>query len=266
MDNKIIIINNKCGLCNRLRFILQFFKILKIKNKLDDKLIYIIWPTDEMCNGYYLDYFQNIQNNIIFIKNEKELKNYIDPKKIKKIKKIDYINHRFILKEKNKDYLQYKFFKIKEELYHKIRKIIHKMNNKFIAIHVRRTDLDNHLLGFRKKKFKDRTSDEDFFKFIEKYKRYNLYIATDNYNTQKLFISKFNDRIKYIKIISNIKTRRKTSLEDAVIDLFLCSCSYKFKGTFFSSFSDFIKLMRAHINVVRKDKRINPFKSLEIFL
>ena len=74
MDNKIIIINNKCGLCNRLRFILQFFKILKIKNKLDDKLIYIIWPIDEMCNGYYLDYFQNIQNNIIFIKNEKELK------------------------------------------------------------------------------------------------------------------------------------------------------------------------------------------------
>ena len=28
------------------------------------------------------------------------------------------------------------------------------MNNKFIAIHVRRTDLDNHLLGFRKKYLK----------------------------------------------------------------------------------------------------------------
>ena len=41
-----------------------------------------------MCNGYYLDYFQNIQNNIIFVKNENELKNYIDPKKIKKIKKM----------------------------------------------------------------------------------------------------------------------------------------------------------------------------------
>lgn len=267
MDNEIIIIHSRCGLCNRLRFMLQFFKILKKKNQLYKKKIYVIWPIDEMCNGFYLKYFQNIHDNIVFVKNEKGIENYMKAKKIKKIKQINDINHRFIMNRENGNFLKYNFFKINDRLYHKIKKIINKMDNKFIAVHIRRTDLDKHLNGPRKNLLKNRTSDKDFFLFIKKkkYKDYHLYVATDNYETQELFLSKFKDRIKYIKMINNVKDRRKTKLEDAIIDLFICSCSYKFKGTFFSSFSDFIYLMRKHISDNIDEKKINPLRSLDIF-
>lgn len=266
MDNKIIIINSRCGLCNRLRFMLQFFKILKEKKIIHKKSIYVIWPIDEMCNGFYLDYFQNIKDNIIFLKNEKDLENYIRAKKLKKIKKINDINYKFIL-SKDKNYLQYKFFKINRKLYDKIKNIIKKMNNRYISVHVRRTDLDKHLLGYRKELNHKRTSDEEFFKFVRKYKDYSLYIATDNYETQELFIKKFKKKIKYIKIIKNVKDRRKTNLEDAIIDLFVCSCGHKFKGTFFSSFSDFIKLIRLHIDENRRiNKKRDPLRSLKMFI
>ena len=39
------------------------------------------------------------------------------------------------------------------------------MNNRYISVHVRRTDLDKHLLGYRKELNHKRTSDEEFFKF-----------------------------------------------------------------------------------------------------
>lgn len=106
------------------------------------------------------------------------------------------------------------------------------------------------------------TKDEEYIDFLNKNKDYNIYIATDNIHTQNKFLKLYPKRIKYIKKISDSKSQRKTNLEDALTDIFICSFSNKFKGTYYSSFSEFIELMRRHNNITN-DNEVDPLSHIE---
>ena len=110
------------------------------------------------------------------------------------------------------------------------------LNNNYISVHVRHTDLNNN-------------NDDEYYSFIKnelnKDNSFNLYIASDNKNSYNKFKNDFKDRIKF-NYHHKINGLRQTSLKDAIIDLYMCVNSKKFKGTYFSSFSGFIIHVRNH--------------------
>ena len=112
--------------------------------------------------------------------------------------------------------------------------------NKFIAIQIRRTDMN--------KKKKHYLSDEKYIEFLNKYPKHNVYIATDNFETQNKFYNLFKDRIKIIKLIEKqkkyIKCKRQTSIEDVIIDIYMCVGAEYFLGSSYSSVTTLIKELK----------------------
>ena len=228
-----IIVRCKYGLCNRLRVLFSYYLYCKDTNK---KLIYL-WYENDACPGKFLDYFEPLEN-VTIIENESGFFNFCKKNDIKN--RIDYDGYGW-----QKNYSPFEK-NIYEDLIPK-QKINNKINNfarklgEFNAIHIRRTD---HVkMSKRINKF---TKDDEFFKFIEKSKK-KVFLATDCYKMQETLMKKFGNKIVfYKKINKSIKKNniRTTSLEDAVIDIFLCTKSQEFLGSKYSSFSNAIKNIR----------------------
>ena len=70
-----------------------------------------------------------------------------------------------------------------------------------------------------------------------------VYIATDNYETQQTFINFYGDRLIYKKIEPSTNLRQ-TSLQDAVVDMYVCAGAKYFLGSVKSSFSDTITYLQ----------------------
>jgi len=245
MVNNFIVIKPKGGLCNRFRFLFSFIHKMKIEN-IQKKLI-VIWEKDSNCNGFIWDIISPIGNCCVLKNNNKKFK-------------IDYSSCGPVSLYKNENYLENINFRPKKYLLNQFINIINKLDNKYISVHIRRTDLTNHI------KHKNRiddlyTPDETFINFMNCNKDYNIYIATDNHETQDIFLNLFPNRIKYIKKITKKEGLRQTNLEDAIIDIFVCAFSNKFQGTVFSSFSDFIKLIRKNYKIINNEN-LNPLKLL----
>lgn len=241
-----IVIQPYGGLCNRLRFIFSFLKKLKKDNQETKINLVIFWEKNNDCNGFYLDYFKKIQNVKFMDKNDNNLIiNIKSGGTLEELKKSNYLFNNLI--------------KLKGYMIEKIMKIIHKLENRYIAVHIRRTDFNNHL--FEINKLNEKISDQDFIDFLKKYEKYNIYIATDNKETQNYFLNKFKSRIKYINLINDKSNDlRKTTLENAIIDLFVCACCNIFKGTYYSSYTSFIYMLRKNINNFN-----DPLNSIKIF-
>ena len=240
MDN--IVIKPLAGLCNRFRFLFSYIYKMKKENIFKSKNLVIIWESDNNCNGFLMDIIKPIPNCKCIENNNN---NY----------KIDSSSCCTVDAYKSDNYLENLYFKPRNHILKKIISIINSLNNKYIAVHIRRSDLTNHLK--HKNMSHLETKDEEYIHFLNKNKKYNIYIATDNIETQTKFLNLYPSRIKYMNKISNSKTHRKTSLEDALIDIFVCSFSNKFKGTFYSSFTLFINLMRKNNNIDNKNNT-NP--------
>lgn len=181
---------------------------------------------NKILSRFFLDYFKPIEN-IIFLKNNND--------------NLD-LNYRGCLL--HSDFNPYEKFiyydlELLDHLKLKLNNIILNLNP-YIAIHVRRTD---HC-GYDNKY----TTDDEFINFINDNNDYKLYIATDNRDTQKKFYNLFNKRIKIINWIKKNNSQfRKTTLEQTILDIYICINSNYFKGSYYSSFSDFIIQMRSHI-------------------
>lgn len=207
----------KGGLCNRLRVI---FSCLK-KSRLENKEMLVFWVSSNECPGFFLDYFQPI-DGVTF-----------SPERQKKVG-LDYRGSA-IIPEFPPDY---KELKVLPYLKTKIDGISNLYENNYLALHIRRTD---HL------KCPEKMSDERFIHYVKKnINNYNgLYIATDNRETQDKFLEIFGNHIKYIKMIpKDNEDLRKTSIADAVIDLYICVKSSIFKGNNGSSFTGLINKLR----------------------
>ena len=214
-----MIIHSWAGLGNRLRVLFSYHYLNK------EKEITIIWENNRACNGLFLNYFKPIKN-VTFI--NKLIQN-IDVKTNTQHKAT---KKKFIYEDLQvKDYLQEKIDKKIEEL------------RKYIAIHIRRTDTISS--PWKKDHY---LPEEEYIKFINDHSDYNVYIATDNYETQKRFYDLFKDRIKVINLIEKpkkyIPAVRQTSLEDTIIDIYMCVNSDHFLGSSYSSMTTLIEDLR----------------------
>jgi hypothetical protein len=216
------------GLCNKLRTTFSWHKFAKSQNK----HLNVVWIPNDECPGFFLDFFKPV-DGITFYKTD-----------INKNVKIDY-NGWDKHPQYNNVYL-YDELNLNSDIKSEVEKVMKKLTKEYMAIHVRRTD---HVA--LAKKNNSLTTDEEFFEFVENKKNNNvkIYLATDNPNTQDLFFSKYGNRIVVndkINPNNQNNNNRMTSLKDAIIDLFVCSNAKYFKGSGFSSFSDFIQEQRTN--------------------
>ena len=207
------------GLCNYLRVIFSYYEYARsINSELN-----VIWIKSNDCPGYFLDHFEPIPHV--------NFKNHIE-----KDVKIDYQGC-----SQNTNF-QPKYDKLKLKPY--LEKIVFDkldiLNKNYISVHIRRTDhitLAKHNNCY--------TDDEEFINFIDKSdNNKNIYIATDNEITYNNFKTKYPNRIKFDYHKINNNSLRKTSLQDAIIDIYMCVYSDDFMGSGWSSFSVLIKKLR----------------------
>ncbi len=214
----------KGGLCNKLRVVFSYYEYaLSINSDLN-----VIWGKSNACPGYFLDYFDPIPR-VHFVKSEK---------------KVDYVGCQWHPNFNPYRKYIYDKLRLKPELEKIIYDKINILNKNYISVHIRRTD---HV-GFAKKK-NIYTTDEEFINFIDKYDSDKMiYISTDNKNTYEKFKKKYPKRIIFDYHQTNDNSLRKTSLKDAIIDIYMCVHSNDFMGSSYSSFSDFIKHLRKNRN------------------
>jgi hypothetical protein len=217
--NSIVIMPTE-GLCNRLRVIFSYFKLVQQHGG----KLFVIWDKTKRgattCPGHFLDYFEPI-DNITFVSNEQKFK-------------IDYTGYN-AKPCYSPDYRELKLQPFMMETIKRKMQIL----DKYIAVHIRRTDHEGLA-----KKYNSYTTDSEFIRFIEKNKiDKKLYVATDNKTTYDFFKNKFNDLIKFPSH-NETEGLRRTSLEDSIIDLYMCIYASDFMGSGLSSFSEVIKCIR----------------------
>jgi hypothetical protein len=199
-----------------------------MKAKSQNKLLNVDWQLCNACNGYFLDCFESCCG-MFFLKNI--------------CGNFDY-HGCFALPEYN-NHEMYKYLNPLPHIRIQINNNIKLLENNYIAVHIRRTDHAPlaKLHGLY-------TDDNEFIKFIDNYPDMNIYIATDNKETQDFFYNKYKQRIKAIQQISTLSNGfRKTSMEHAVVDIFTCANAKYFLGSGWSSFSELITDLRKLRNV-----------------
>ena len=225
-------INLQYGLCNRLQTIIGFFTYRK------GLPLHAVWIPDAECPGIFEEYFEKIPNVEFSESKTQECIGdfyrfpFEDFRLSKQIYTEKYIKNHKIIRPKLE-----------------IREYIKKLNiQNCIGIHIRRTDFLSHV----KKNHIDIVPkiDNNYFhnlicNILKNNPKEKIFLATDNYETQKLFFSLFPKNIIFVKKIqSDCKERRHTSMKDALIDLFCLIECKKFYGTKESSFSNFVENYR----------------------
>jgi hypothetical protein len=209
------------GLCNYLRVVFSYWLFCKKEGQ----SLTVIWKETNECPGFFLDYFEPLEC-VLFLKDNKDCL------------PVNFKGDRW-----HPTYNPYAMFIYNGLI--PLQNIQEKINaNKealgsYIAVHIRRTDhiwlaqVEHHY-----------TDDDAFIKFINEYPDNNIYISTDNRETQDKFYSLFPTRILIIDLITPSASLRQTTIEKAIIDIFTCTRSSHFKASGFSSFSATISQLR----------------------
>jgi len=220
INDPYITVYGQYGLNNKLNALLGYLHLANRENK----NLKFIWIKDDACPGDFNDLFEDIPN-VEIIKSD-------EPYDFKTHWASDdqYIKDKYFSLLKPKLSIQKKIDNFKKELT--------SSNSNYIACHIRRTDIIG--AGWVKK----HTTDEDYINFINQYDpSLKIFIATDNKDTQDQFRSIYKDRIVFKEIIPSNNVRQ-TSLEDAVVDMYVCAGATYFLGYEGSSFSVSINLIR----------------------
>lgn len=223
------------GLTNRIITMLSFYYICRLYNiKLN-----VIWIKDGACNGYFQDYFEDIENVTIHTEKIGSSIFFTGQCQFKYIVKFFGISYNHALLLDMLRFIRLKRY-MKDELQYFVN--VHNITDR-IGVHVRRTDFTGNFIG---KLINGSNEDKEFYDFIGNEK---CFIATDNRATQLVYKKHFNDRIVWFRNIPYTTKLRKTSIKNAIIDLYLLSFCKKIKGTMNSRFSEFSKnLKKARVN------------------
>ncbi len=211
------------GLCNKLRVTFSYWEYAKVNNK---KLT-VIWEVCDLCPGYFLDYFEPI-DGITFLK-------MTDSQRLS----LDYKGYDWHPDFNPNEKFIYFELKLLPEIQAKVDEKVKLMSGNFIAIQVRRTDHTE--LALKNNQF---TADEDFCRFIDENPTGSLFIASDNKQSFDYFKERYPDRVKTEYPKNDPTKLRHTSLEDSIIDMFVCVHSTSFKGSGWSSYGDLIIQLR----------------------
>ena len=228
-NKKLLTIHTKGGLGNKLRVLLSYLYDTN-NNKYPNKKLRIIWDKSDECPDIFSNLFEPIPDVLIKYGN-------ID----------NYFINIYTSHPSNDDYITNNYLKLLKPLPHiqtnidNLKKLLQKSNPNYIACHIRRTDM---IKKYKEKKITNYLSDQEYMHFINQYPvNIKVYIATDNYETQQTFINFYGDRLIYKKIEPSTNLRQ-TSLQDAVVDMYVCAGAKYFLGSVKSSFSDTITYLQ----------------------
>lgn len=114
----------------------------------------------------------------------------------------------------------------------------------FLALHIRQTDrLKTNSTMKYKAPYLLMPRDDDFLSSPEGSTK-PIFLATDNVETQRKFKKKYGQRCIINDSLTETNELRKGHLIDACVDMLVCSYAKEFKGTFRSSFSEMVRVIR----------------------
>ncbi|KAL1515868.1 hypothetical protein AB1Y20_002483 [Prymnesium parvum] len=212
------------GLCNRLRVVASYALVARREGR----PLTVVWPrTRECAHGLFTDAFAPIPN-VEFVEDAPE---GVRPR----FAPCAHDFHPAIKGTRGEDDC-YELLALLPELAAAVDATVRACGPQFVSVHIRRTD-----------HWGSTVTDADFDRFISTYPEHNVYIATDNVETQKHLMQRFRPRARvHAPICDGAGSQlRQTSLMQAVIDLY-CSAAADgpFKGCPTSSFSDTIFRLR----------------------
>lgn len=199
-----------------------------------NKKIKMYWALSPQCYCLFSDFFEPIPNLEFEYLQWKGNKRKVRPKNT--TVSIDLFPHDKKIYHKN-----HLIFKPNKLIVEKVSKIKKTIDGPYISCHIRRTDINRI-----QSKYNIQPPTDNFFEeFIESYPEHKIFLATDSRSTQIKFKNNFKDRIFTYGQPNDDGSkrwpRRTTTIEEAVIDIFMCIDSVHFEGTACSSFSGFIK-------------------------
>ena len=213
-----------CGLCNRLRVIFYFYAQLEPFESLE-----VVWRWSKKGTpGEFEDVFEPLPK-VSFTKQPSNI--------------VKYRGHGFDLADRDQ-IIDYTDLVLRPDTEALVREQTEMLGD-YIAIHVRRTDIEE--LYKNKHVPYDPDDYSKWYEFIDKHPGKNLYIATDNAASFETIASRYRDSrlINQPYFLTTVE-RRKTTMVQAVIDLFACIQSDEFLGSYLSSFSEFIQQNRVN--------------------
>lgn len=142
----------------------------------------------------------------------------------------------------------FKYFKLEPnvEISNLINEYQQKMG-KYISIHVRTTDFETKIL----KKKENSTSLDNYYSFLDQHPKLSVWLATDNPLIQQKMVDKYGDRIHFYQTLTSEYQlmSRHTSATSIFVDFFMCQHSKEFVGTYKSTFSQFINILRKYYSL-----------------
>lgn len=244
---KIIYHVQQGGLCNRLR---TLYACLALSNVYQIPFV-VCWLPSETCNCYLEDLLEPVFNNVdsqqIFLELEDCLVNTIYITNTAMSASSCYAKYLKNSQDiSNEDYL-HKYYDlirnipIKPELKQSLTNFLNNNNwqDDIVGIHVRRTDHVKHFSS-NPKTANELSTDEKFFQIIDRHIEEGFsrfFLATDDAETKAMFEAKYPGRfLSYCREFSN-SSLRQTSIQDALLDLYLLSKTKRLIGSNHSTFS-----------------------------
>lgn len=190
------------GLCNRLRMIAQW------KQRCDQ--MRFLWPVNTACPAFFSDLFHPIAGVNCVRATSRQARQYRKPM---------IPGRAFTLLDLVPTWE------------------IANIQEPYVAVHVRRTDIRTVLTKNKKLPVEDC----EYFAFIESSGFDNVYLATDNQKTQALFKARYGSFLITSGEVQGFgcsyRPVRCTSVKHAVDDLYACIYASAFMGTHGSSFT-----------------------------
>jgi hypothetical protein len=217
IDEPYITVYADMGLSNKLEVMLSYLsKAIK-----EEKKLRIIWIKNEHCPDDFKNLFEPIPNvEVIYVQQPSDYATFYRLNS-------DFESEKLV-----------RFLKPQQHIQNSIDTMIRKLqenNLDYISCHIRRTDGINP------------TPDKEFINFINKFPtNLKIYIATDCRITQQQYISLYGDRMVYKKIEEN-NNFRQTSLQDAVVDMYVAAGAKYFKRSY-----------GTYSNMIINLRRLNP--------
>ena len=217
---------------NRLEITLAYL----YKANTENKKLRVIWIKDDECSEYFNNLFESI-NNIQFIYTDTIPDNEIDFI-TRFTPEIDYIKYKY-----------YKYLKPIPSIQDNINNVKNKLisnNTEYVSCYIKKADIytikkyfgNNYVINYN----------EIYISFINNNSNnLNIYLVTDDENTEEQFLNLFGNRLIYRKILK-VNNVIKYSPQDLVEDLYLCANSTYFKGTPWNSETHTINELRKIIN------------------
>ena len=244
---RFIFFERKAGFADRF---LRLRRILRASNKLRVP-VFVYWPINSACNDHYLSFFEQIDNVC-----------FVDEKAANRLRYHPYRIEESLIKKKSEGWLlfgeNFSILRLKPEYVDIVKSFVSQNNiADTVGFHVRKTDL------VKKEQKHGLTIQYQIFDQVAEKSTTKIFLATDNEGVRKDFVKKYGERIVLYDAEFDPEQLRQTSLEVAIIELFVLAHCSKFYGTIrdnsymISAFS----ILAKHLNDAKKKNALPMFKS-----